>query len=194
MIVCYAPKIYADDTLKEGFYDNPQSLIDSIPLHDLTYITVDLKAKAGQDRSYRLGVMDQHGLGTITKNGARLFSFTKGNDLLISGELFQHKDINTYTWTSRNALSEVRWTGMGEKRIDKERTIIYSGNGATRDQGVALLLTNVPAQAMISWTPVSSRIITARFLGSHAELSIVECCMPPRMKHPQRINRASIMN
>ncbi|KAK2713681.1 hypothetical protein QYM36_009527 [Artemia franciscana] len=102
MIVCYAPKIYADDTLKEGFYDNPQSVIDSIPLHDLTCIAVDLKAKVGQDRSYGLGVMDQHGLGTITKNGARLFSFTKGNDLLISGELFQHKDINTYTWTSRN--------------------------------------------------------------------------------------------
>ena len=102
MIVCYAPKIYADDTLKDGFYDNPQSVIDSIPLHDLTCIAVDLKAKVGQDRSYRLGVMDQHGLGTITKNGARLFSFTKGNDLLISGELFQHKDINTYTWTSRN--------------------------------------------------------------------------------------------
>ncbi|KAK2723520.1 hypothetical protein QYM36_002004 [Artemia franciscana] len=76
------------------------------------------------------------------------------------------------------ALSEVRWTGMGEKRIDKEHTIIYSGNDATRDQEVALLLTNVPAQAMISWTPVSSRIITARFLGFHAKLSIVACYAP----------------
>ena len=73
------------------------------------------------------------------------------------------------------ALSEVRWTGMSEKRIDKEHTIIYSGNDATRDQGVALLLENVPAQAMISWTLVSSRIITARFIGSHAKLSIVAC-------------------
>ncbi|KAK2703110.1 hypothetical protein QYM36_018346 [Artemia franciscana] len=108
MIVCYAPKIYADDTLKDGFYDNPQSVINSIPLHDLTCIAVDLKANVGQDNSYRLGVMDQHGLGTIIKNGARLFSFTKGNDLLISGELFQHKDINTYTWTSRNGTVKNR--------------------------------------------------------------------------------------
>ncbi|KAK2723499.1 hypothetical protein QYM36_001984, partial [Artemia franciscana] len=76
------------------------------------------------------------------------------------------------------ALSEVRWTGMGEKRIDKEHTSIYSGNNATRDQGVALLLTNVPTQAMIIWTPVSSPIITARFLGSHAKLSIVACYAP----------------
>ncbi|KAK2724023.1 hypothetical protein QYM36_002388 [Artemia franciscana] len=95
-------KIYAEDTLKDGFYDNPQSVIDSIQLHDLICIAVDLKAKVGRERSYCLGVMGQHGVGTITKNGARLFSFTKGNDLLISGELFQHKDINTYAWTSRN--------------------------------------------------------------------------------------------
>ncbi|KAK2702519.1 hypothetical protein QYM36_018871 [Artemia franciscana] len=76
------------------------------------------------------------------------------------------------------ALSEVQWTGMGEKRIDKEHFIIYSGNDATRDQGVTLPLSNAPAQAMISWFPVSSRIITARFLGSHAKLSIVECYAP----------------
>ncbi|KAK2703178.1 hypothetical protein QYM36_018319 [Artemia franciscana] len=97
-------KIYADDTLIDEFYDNSQSVIDSIPLHDLTCIAVDLKAKVGPDRSYCLGVMGQRGLGTITKNGAPLFSFTKGNDLLISGELFQHKDINTYTWTSRKGI------------------------------------------------------------------------------------------
>ncbi|KAK2727872.1 hypothetical protein QYM36_008372 [Artemia franciscana] len=78
MIVCYVPKIYADDTLKDGFYDNPQSVIDSIQLHDLICIAVDLTAKIGRERSYCLGLMGQHGLGTITKNGARLSASLRG--------------------------------------------------------------------------------------------------------------------
>ena len=40
---------------------------------------------------------------------------------------------------------------------------------------MALLLKNFPAKAMISWTPISSQIMTARFLGSHAKLSHVAC-------------------
>jgi len=78
MIVCYGPTNYGDDTLRNEFYDNPQSVIDSIPLQDLTYIAVDLKAKVGQDRFYCLGVMGHHGLGTITENGALLFCFKWG--------------------------------------------------------------------------------------------------------------------
>ncbi|KAK2701897.1 hypothetical protein QYM36_019495 [Artemia franciscana] len=74
--------------------------MESILLHDVTCITGVLKAKAGQDISYSLEVIGHHGLGIISENGGQLFSFTKGNDLLISGKLFQYKDINKYNWTS----------------------------------------------------------------------------------------------
>ncbi|KAK2701865.1 hypothetical protein QYM36_019463 [Artemia franciscana] len=84
LIVCYVLTNYADHTLKDEFYDNPHSAMESILLHDVTCITGDLKAKVGQDRSYSLKVMGQHRLGIIDENGAQLFSFTKGNDLLIS--------------------------------------------------------------------------------------------------------------
>lgn len=98
--MCYVPTNYVDDTHKDELYDNTHSAMESMLLHDVTCITGVLKAKAGQDRSYSLEVMGHHGLGIISENGAQLFSFTKGNDLLISGKLFQHKDINKYTWTS----------------------------------------------------------------------------------------------
>ncbi|KAK2718480.1 hypothetical protein QYM36_005716 [Artemia franciscana] len=99
------------------------------------------------------------------------------------------------------ALYEVRWTGMGQKRIDKDHSIIYSGND-TRDQGVSLLLTHVPVKAMICWTPISSRIITARFPGYYAKLSVVaryastNDMTTPRYAstHQQRISRVSTMN
>ena len=76
------------------------------------------------------------------------------------------------------ALSEVRWMSMGQKQIDKDYNIKYSGNNASRDQGVALLLTCVSVKAILSWTPASSRIITAGLLGCHAKLSVVACYAP----------------
>ena len=45
------------------------------------------------------------------------------------------------------------WSTMDGYGPKKDHTIIYSGNDASRGQGVALLLT-VPAKVMISWTPI----------------------------------------
>ena len=100
LVICYAPTNDADETSKDGFYETLQSVLDSIPLHDVACLAGDLNAKVGQDRSYCPEVLGHHGLGTINENGARLVSFAMSNDLLIGGTLFEHKDIHKYTWTS----------------------------------------------------------------------------------------------
>ena len=100
LIVCYAPTNDAYDTLKDDFYDNLHSVIDSITLHELICTASDLNTKVGQDRLCCPEVMGHHGLSTNNKNEALLVSFAMGNDLLIGGTLFRHKDIHNCTWTS----------------------------------------------------------------------------------------------
>ncbi|KAK2703502.1 hypothetical protein QYM36_018082 [Artemia franciscana] len=78
LIVCYAPTTDADDTLEDEFYDNLQSLIDSIPLQEVTCILGDFNGKVGQDRSYFPELMGHHGLGTINENGARGIGYGYG--------------------------------------------------------------------------------------------------------------------
>ncbi|KAK2719867.1 hypothetical protein QYM36_005368 [Artemia franciscana] len=106
LIVCYVPTDDADNTLKGEFYDILQSVIDSIPHHDVTCIAGDLNAKVGQDRFYCPKVMGHHGFGTINENRPRFVSFTMGNDLLICGTLFKHKYIHKYTWISPDSTAK----------------------------------------------------------------------------------------
>lgn len=74
-------------------------------------------------------------------------------------------------------ISEMRWTGSG-KIISEEKTVIYSGGDEHHVRGVGLVLNKVAAKALISWTPVSDRIITARLQSRHAKTTIFQVYAP----------------
>ena len=76
------------------------------------------------------------------------------------------------------ALSEVRWLGSGSNKLDGDVTIIYSGSQQKREYGVALMMTKQTSQALLHWTPVSPRILKARFIGAHVKLSVIVCYAP----------------
>ena len=76
------------------------------------------------------------------------------------------------------AVSEVRWLGSGSNKLDGDVTIIYSGSQQKREYGVALMMTKQTSQALLQWTPVSPRILKARFIGAHVKLSVIVCYAP----------------
>ena len=54
---------------------------------------------------------------------------------------------------------------------------LHSG-GLTKLQGVALLLNSAMSKALISWTPISSRLLTARLRHKHGALTVVVAYVP----------------
>ena len=64
-------------------------------------------------------------------------------------------------------LCETRWLQSGKLRLTSGETLIYSGHteeGSPHTEGVAIMMSPEAHRALIGWEPVSSRIITAKFL------------------------------
>ncbi len=76
-------------------------------------------------------------------------------------------------------LSEVRWVDSGMIPIAQGHTFLYSGRkDGERRQGVGLVLSKRARTALKSFTPVSSRIISARFTTSHGFCTVVQVYAP----------------
>ena len=80
-------------------------------------------------------------------------------------------------------LSETRWLQSGQLRISFGEQLLYSGHiedGAPYTEGVALMLAPEAHAALISWEPVNSCIITAKFTTKTKDirLNIIQCYVP----------------
>ena len=100
VLVCYTPTEDANAEVKDAFYDQLQTAVESVHAHDMLLILGDLNAKVGSDNTGREHVMGKHGIGIINDNRERLADFCEENNLLIGGTLFQHKHIHKITWMS----------------------------------------------------------------------------------------------
>ncbi|XP_065577531.1 uncharacterized protein LOC136038388 [Artemia franciscana] len=76
------------------------------------------------------------------------------------------------------ALSEVRWTGAGRQNLNMGYTILHSGLEKNQEAGVAIILSKPASKALTKWTPINERIITARFTGNNAKLTLVASYAP----------------
>ncbi|XP_062532890.1 uncharacterized protein LOC134201663 [Bombyx mori] len=77
-------------------------------------------------------------------------------------------------------LSETRWNGFGETQCDFGYSLLYSGKeeDATREYGVGLLLSRSAKSSLLSWKPVSERIICARFSTRVRKVTVIQCYAP----------------
>ena len=77
-------------------------------------------------------------------------------------------------------LCETRWTGTGRTSLADGNTIIYSGNeeGQPHTHGVALLMTSETTRELLSWEPISPRILTARFNSKGRKVTFIQCYAP----------------
>ena len=77
-------------------------------------------------------------------------------------------------------LCETRWNGIGQTRLASGDTIIYSGQeeGQPHMYGVGLLMTPEAKRSLLSWEPISSRILKARFNSKGRKVTIIQCYAP----------------
>ena len=102
VIQCYAPTNDKEEEVKQEFYDQLQSIKNSVPKHDICLVIGDMNAKIGTDRTGMENAMGHFGIGTRNENGEHLLEFCSNNDMVVGGTLFQHKNIHKYTWTTPN--------------------------------------------------------------------------------------------
>ena len=75
-------------------------------------------------------------------------------------------------------VSECRWTGFGKILTQTGETIIYSGSEDQHQHGVAVIMSKETAGAMMSWKPVSERIIVVRFNSKHIKTTVIQTYAP----------------
>lgn len=78
-------------------------------------------------------------------------------------------------------MSEVRWNGSGEERAGNDGLLIYSGMPNDDDphiRGVGIYLSKRFKKALMSWRPVSERILTARIQTRYNIITIVQAYAP----------------
>ena len=78
-------------------------------------------------------------------------------------------------------LCETRWTQSGQIHLSTGDTLLYSGHeedNSPHTEGVGLMLSASATASLIEWTPVSSRIVLARFRSKTRNVQIVQCYAP----------------
>ncbi|CAF1392297.1 unnamed protein product [Adineta steineri] len=72
-------------------------------------------------------------------------------------------------------ISEVRWTGQGETSNGDS---IWCGESNTHTKGVGMLLSVKARKALLSYNPINSRLITARFTATPFNLTVINVYAP----------------
>ena len=80
-------------------------------------------------------------------------------------------------------LCETRWIQAGQSKLSTGELILYSGHSeanAHHTEGVGIMLSMEAQKALISWEPISSRIITAQFKTKdrRIKLNVIQCYAP----------------
>ena len=58
-------------------------------------------------------------------------------------------------------------------------TIVYSGrNDNDHREGVAIIMSKEAKKSVIEWTPISERLMVARFKSRYTKLSVIQCYAP----------------
>ena len=78
-------------------------------------------------------------------------------------------------------LSETHWRGSGSLLTTTGKcSFLYSGAaiGSRKAAGVGLLMTLQARKSLMSWNPISDRLITARFRSKIRNITIIQCYSP----------------
>ena len=100
IIQVYAPTNEANVKDKENFYEQLQTVVESVHKHDILLVMGDLNAKLREDNDRHENIIGSHGVGERNDNGERLVYFCGLNNLVVTGTIFPHKLIHKQTWTS----------------------------------------------------------------------------------------------
>ena len=76
-------------------------------------------------------------------------------------------------------ISEGRWVGSGMVKERSGHTVIHSGREDNHHtEGVAIIMSDKAAKALLEWKPPGERLIMARFNSNYTKLTVITCYTP----------------
>ena len=104
----YAPQVGCSQQEKDQFYENLESEMRRIPLHEELIIGGDLNGHVGKDRSHFEREHGGHGYGQQNPEGESILSFAaQAYNLVVANTYFQKKDEHLITYKSGDRCSTV---------------------------------------------------------------------------------------
>ena len=94
----YAPTMEAMDTVKEGFYEELQNIVDATDKRDVIMLMGDFNARVGADFHVHEKCIGRYGFGKCNSNGELLLEFCSRNKLAITNTMFKHREVLKGTW------------------------------------------------------------------------------------------------
>ena len=94
----YSPTLLADPAVKDKFYSDLRSLVQSSPADDKVIILGDFNARVGRDSEAWKGALGKHGVGNCNDSGRLLLEFCTEQQFVITNSIFQQKDSLKTTW------------------------------------------------------------------------------------------------
>jgi len=84
LISAYAPTKSNDDVEKEAFYDNLNSVLQTVPFKDCLFLLGDFNARVGRNAQTWPRVLGQHSVGNENSNGSLLLQTCSEHELAIT--------------------------------------------------------------------------------------------------------------
>lgn len=140
----HAPSEEKDIELKQSFYEDLQSVVNSLPRYDIKIIIGDYNAKIGREEIYKnvTGGKSKHEYSN--ENGRCIIEFARENKMKIISTHFDHKDIHKATWISPsgNASNQIDHMLIEERDM---RTVkdVRSYRGAASNSDHFLVIAKV---------------------------------------------------
>ena len=107
IISVYAPQVGCSQQEKDQFYENLESEMRRIPLHEELVIGGDLNGHVGKDRTNFEMEHGGHGYGQQNPEGESILSFAQAYNLVVANTYFQKKDEHLITYKSGDRCSTV---------------------------------------------------------------------------------------
>ena len=92
IISAYAPTMTCAEDVKEKFYSDLDSLLQSTSTSDKLVVLSYFNARVGRDFDQLKGVIGRHGVGKMNSNGLLLLSKCAEHELVITNTTFRLAD------------------------------------------------------------------------------------------------------
>ena len=119
VLVVYAPTEMASDSIKDSFYNELSTIIQSTSPHDNLIVLGDLSAVTGSANVGVSGVVRPFGSGTPNDNTERLHLLSGNHGLTVVGSWFRRLNIHRWTWASRDGDTKKEIDHILVRRGDK---------------------------------------------------------------------------
>jgi len=94
----YAPTMSNDDADKEAFYDNLNSVLQTVPFKDRFFLLGDFNARVGLDAQTWPRVLGQHSVENENSNCSLLLQTCSEHELAVTNTYFQQANKYKTTW------------------------------------------------------------------------------------------------